>query len=274
MEPRKKPNRQTQGRVSEIRVWSCWHQGQSRLIRFVQLTSGLLGLGSVLARFVSVLLRFGSSRIKLDSVWLCFGSVCPKLVQHCSGLSHLRLSLVQLGPGFFVFSPARFRLSMVCSKLFEVGPLEFECGSDQFWLGSDWFRCWHAELCLVQAWLRFAQVFVRVCSDLGRLHLGLARLASGSVRLALICSSSLWVCRFGLGLGLVLAGFVLVLQRFGSGRLKLDSVWLCFGSACLKLVQHCSGMFHLRLSLVQLGSGFFVLSPAWFRFPHGLLEVA
>ena len=172
MEPRRRPNRQTQGRVSEIRVWSCWHQVQSRLIWFAQLTSGLLGLGSVLARFVSVLLRFGSSRIKLDSVWLCFGSACPKLVQHCSGLSQLRLRLVQLGPSFFVFSPARFRLAMVCSKLFEVGPVEFECGSDQCWLGSAWFRCWHAESCFVQD----RSSLVQACSSV---RSGLLR--SGSV---------------------------------------------------------------------------------------------
>ena len=174
---------------------------------------------------------------------------------------------VQLGSGFPWLARSCSSLAQLDSNVVQTSSGLVQLGSGVGMLSCAWSR-------LAPAWLRLAQAFVRVCSDLGRLHLGLARLASGSVRLALICSSSLWVCRFGLSLGSVLAGFVLVLQRFASGRLKLDSVWLCFGSACLKLVQHCSGMFHLRLSLVQLGSGFFVLSPAWFRFPHGLLEVA
>ena len=218
MEPRKKPNRQTQGRVSEIRVWSCWHQVQSRLIRFVQLTSGLLGLGSVLDRFVSVLLRFGSSRIKLDSVWLCFGSACPKLVQHCSGLSHLRLSLVQLGSGCFVFSPARFRLSMVCSKLFEVGPLEFECGSDQFWLGSAWCRCWHAEMCLVQARSSLSQGCSSVRS--GLLRLGSVTFGFGQAGLRLSSARS-DLFQFTVGLSIWFGpGF-----SFGWVRFGFATVW-------------------------------------------------
>jgi len=218
LEPRKKPNRQTQGRVSEIRVWSCWHQVQSRLIRFVQLTSGLLGLGSVLDRFVSVLLRFGSSRIKLDSVWLCFGSACPKLVQHCSGLSHLRLSLVQLGPGCFVFSPARFRLSMVCSKLFEVDPVEFECGSDQFWLGSAWFRCWHAELCLVQARSSLSQGCSSVRS--GLLRLGSVTFGFGQAGLRLSSARS-DLFQFTVGLSIWFGpGF-----SFGWVRFGFATVW-------------------------------------------------
>ena len=104
-----------------------------------------------MARFGVVLQRFGSGRLKFDSVWLCFGSACLKLVQHCSGMFHLRLSLVQLGSGFFVLSPAWFRFPMACSKLLESGPVGFECGSDQLWLGPAWFRYWHAESCFVQA---------------------------------------------------------------------------------------------------------------------------
>jgi len=76
---------------------------------------------------------------------------------------------------------------------------------------------------LVPSWFRLDQVFVRACSELGRLHLGLVKLASGPVQFALVCSSSLQLCRLGLAMGSVLAKFVLVLQRFGSSRLELDS---------------------------------------------------
>ena len=71
-----------------------------------------------------------------------------------------------------------------------------------------------------------------------------------------------------------MARFGVVLQRFGSGRLKFDSVWLCFW---FSLPQVGSALLRRVPSMIELG-------PAWFRFlraqsslvqvSHGLLEVA
>jgi len=66
-----------------------------------------------------------------------------------------------------------------------------------------------------------------------------------------------------------LVRLVSVSFRFGSSRFELDSVWLCPGSVCSKLLQFCSSLFHFRFGLIQLGSGFLVVCPAWFKFVYG-----
>ena len=186
---------------------------------------------------------------------------------------HLRLSLVELGSGFFVLGPAGFKFPMACSKLLGSGPVEFECGSDHLWLGSAWFRCWHAEFCFVQD----CSSLVLTCSSVrsGLLRSGSLKMWLGQAGLR-VSEVFVWFdpvhCR-SVGLAWPWVQCWLGLFRFCLGLAQVDSNLIQLGSALVQIasswVQFCSSLFHFRFGLIQLGSGFLVVCPAWFKFVYG-----
>ena len=112
-----------------------------------------------------VLQRFGSGRLKFDSVWLCFWFSLPQVG---SALLRRVPSMIELDPAWFRFLRAQSSLVQVSHGLLEVArvwaPLDsnvVQISSGLVQLGSGIGMLSLASFKLVPSWFRFDQVFVR-----------------------------------------------------------------------------------------------------------------